>query len=220
MSWGQPFQAAWRHATPVSQAAARKAVLSPEQAARSLSDEISHSLQLLMYAAEDMQRHDAIARQNASGATMSSNVIRQAMDDVRKGRVPAERSEKHLQQAIREADKLAQSATVPSLTPALGNPAGVTVRYRSLRRQLEDQIADAHSRFRAATGDVDSNNAMADSPSSLPNTQLASVIVDALVTINTIFLEHKSVDDPVAPLPQPASPPSQEANVVCLTPRA
>lgn len=219
MSWGQPFQSAWRHATPVSQAAARKAVLSPEQAARSLSDEISHSLQLLMYAAEDMQRQDAIARQNGPGTTMSSNVIRQAMDDVRKGRVPAERSEKHLQQAIREADKLAQSPNVLSLTPASGNPASVTVRYRSLRRQLEDQIADAHSRFRAATGDANSNNAMAGS-SSLPNTQLASVIVDALVTINTIFLEHKSVDDPVAPLPQPASPPSQEANVVCLTPRA
>lgn len=220
MNWGEPFQTAWRSASAVSQTAARRAVLGPEQAAQSLSESIVHTLQLLDYAAQDLQRQTMAKKVLTDGPGTSRSMLQQAMDDLRKGRVAPERAEKYLLQAVKEAGQLTPSAPSPdSLTASPQRPAAAH-RCHTLVQRLAAQLAMVHAPSDNPGGQGTARNLQDDTAAVQASLRLEADLNRAIAAIDALFLENKAAGDPVAPLPPPPSPPEKEAEILCLTPRA
>ncbi len=174
-----------------------------------MSELLAHSLQLVMFAAQDLQRHQVRANDISSddpGAD-DQNRLRRAMDDIRKGRVAPERVEKHLRDAVKEASKRTLSAGSATIATLPSATSSALERFRELRQGLEDQLADVHQQLIAAAGKCDSDAG-----------RQATALGEALAMLNTVLLD-KAVDSPVAPLPATAPAPSPTAGLPCQTQR-
>lgn len=216
MSWGAPFRCAWERAVSGGRLAAREAVLGPDKAAGLLSDAIAHTLQRILYAAQDMQRGKKT--DEAGIPVPGATVLRRVMDDIRQGRIAPERSEKHLQQAARAAAEQAQSTE-----PALEDEAFrrnetrlAAQRFADLRARLNEQLAVEHQRMIAQGSPADRDDKTAELQR---NVEFARTLVQAFARIDDMFLESKAVDDPSVPLPWQARQIEQKAGMSCLQPR-
>lgn len=219
--WGLSFRVAWRRAAPLAQEAARKAAASPEQAARSLSEAIGHALQLAVYAAEDWHRlqaqHAQAGQKGQEGGVQGA--IRRATDELRKGRMTPEQSEKYLRQATEDAARDAERRA--SMHAPADDAAGTHIvieqaakeRFRTARRRLAIQLAETHRKL-AANPDTAAPKDAAETS----NLRLAMRIDHTLSHIDELFLDSKAAHDPVAPLPGSAADHQEDA--ACPTPRA
>lgn len=215
--WGRGFRRAWRQASPLAQEAARTAAASPEQAARSLSEAIAHALQLAVYAAEDWHRfqaQQAQAEQKRQEAGAVQDAIRRATDELRRGRMTQEQSEKYLRQATMDAARDAErqaSMQAPPDDAGGGQAAAAQAagdRFMAARRRLADQLAETHRRPWAAPKDA----------AEASNRRISMQIDLTLSRIDELFLANKAVHDPVAPQPKTAA--DHQENATCPTPRA
>jgi hypothetical protein len=115
------------------------------------------------------------------------------MEEVRQGRIPAEKAEKHLQQAVRAAVREAKPATPPVQAESSAEALQLAEqRFDALRRNVLAQCGELRQRIaaQAAAGPPDDKQ-------TLPLLQLT----EACARIAASFLDHKRVDDPVAPAP-------------------
>lgn len=189
MSWGAPFRSAWERGTDGGRRAAREAVQSPEKAAGLLSDSIAHTLQRVLYAAQDMQRG---SKSNKATESAGATALLRVMDDIRQGRIAPERSEKHLQQAARAAAEHARSPEPPSNDEASrrNEMRLAAQRFADLRARLNVQMMLEHQRM------TEQGN-----PDMQRNAGFAEALVQAFAKIDDLFLQNKAVDDPAVPLP-------------------
>ncbi|WP_194721742.1 hypothetical protein [Noviherbaspirillum malthae] len=214
--WGRSFRRAWRQASPLEQEAARTAAASPDQAARSLSDAIGHALQLAVYAAEDwhrLQTQQAQAEHKRQEAGAVQGAIRRAADELRKGRMTQEQSEKYLRQATMDAARDTERQASMQAPPDDAGGRQVAIehvardRFMKARRHLADQLAETHRKLAAAPKDA----------ADAPNRQIAMQVDRTLSRIDELFLDNKAVHDPVAPQPKTAD--AHQEDGTCPTPR-
>ncbi|HZW19955.1 hypothetical protein [Noviherbaspirillum sp.] len=190
MSWGSPFRNAWDAASSGARAAAREAVISPEKAAGLLADTLAHTLQRTQYAARDVRRLQQAtqAAETPDAAAAQAAALRSAMDDIRAGKVPPERAEKHVQQALRPAT--GKVAVPDGERHSDGRHAAQ--RFVELRKRLLEQLDEAQERWTV-------NNVPADAA-------FVQALDRAFALVDELFLEGKRADDPAAPLPSGPGP--------------
>jgi hypothetical protein len=219
MTWGGAFQLAWRRANSSAQSAARQAAASPQEAAGLLSDAVVHTLQLALYAGQDLQRMRASeAHENATPTYAPDlSAITRALQEVQQGHMTAERAQRHIQRAALEAsqqltDKLRNG---PAAVPAEGlarRDAGLEretimrLKFVKSRDQLHAQFAELDGSIsrRArpiASGD---NGSRGDGPDG--NLEFAVRLGSAFRNLDKMFLQGKEVDSPVAPAPAARDP--------------
>lgn len=219
MTWGNAFRSAWEHGTTAGRTAAREAALSPDKAAGLLSDAIGHTLQRVIYAAQDLQRIQVAGAQPGETVVPGAATLRRVMEDIRQGRIAPERSEKHLQQAARAVVEQAKS---PGAMPADDVAHSTEIRlasqrFQTLRQQLIEQMIASHQRMMEQGARPDRSEKLV---GVLHNVDLSARLTQAFATIDQLFLENKPVDDPAVPLPSCARSIETDIGVSCLPPRA
>jgi hypothetical protein len=207
MSWGAMFRSGWEHASPGNRAAAREAAAHPDQAASLMSSAIAHTLQRVQYAAQDLQRLCTAADPAFDTTAQAPSALRQAMDDIRQGRIPPERSEKHLRQAAADAVTRSQSNAGPqgtgsiqdTDTKAMQEKLRAMQRFCDLKCRLLEQVAEVEGPMEiAAAEEADRPRSQ---PNPHPNLALAARVRAVFGAIDNAFIEYKRADDPAVPLP-------------------
>jgi hypothetical protein len=211
MSWGLLFRSAWERATSNGRAAAREAALSPDQAASLLSDAIAHTLQRILYAAQDMQCGNKTDLHEAESPPPATAALRRVMDDIRQGRIAPEGSEKHLQQIGRAAAEQAQApeAALEDKSSRRQETHLAEQRFADLRGRLNEQLAMEQQRMTTQGSAAKQQR----------NVEINEILTQTFTKIDDLFLEHKGADDPVAPLPRHSRRVGQKAEMPCLPPR-
>jgi hypothetical protein len=207
MSWGVMFRSGWEHASPGNRSAAREAATHPDQAASLMSSGIAHTLQRVQYAAQDLQRLCTAADPSYETTAQAPSGLRQAMDDIRQGRIPPERSEKHLRQAAADAVTQSQSKTKAqgagsiqdTDTKAMQEKLRAMQRFSDLKCRLLEQVSEVEGPMESvAAEEADIPHSQ---PNPHPNLALAAKVRAVFGAIDSAFLEYKRADDPAAPLP-------------------
>jgi hypothetical protein len=195
MNWGDPFRDTWQRAGSGARATAREAALGPEQAATVLSDAVIHMLQLAQFAAQDLARLRTNAKAATTAVAPGMADLQRAMDDVRHGRVSPEQAERHLLHAVRTAARQSDSPPRADGTAAPDELQRAAVRFDELRNHVASRCALAREGALAAAGESDEKSG---SPDCL---EFLVRLGNAMGLIERLFLEHKHVEDPAAPLP-------------------
>lgn len=215
MSWGSALRDALRHSTADGQAAAREAAAGPQHAASVLSEGIAHTLQLALFAAQDMQRlaSDASRLRPDHPTVPGMPSLQAVMDDLRRGCVAPERAEKQLREAAGAAARQAASGQGQTAGEELASERELrlaALRFAELRHQLAEQCAAVHQQMAALAAPEDGAAMSVVGAERKHNAEFAARLGQAFIEIDRIFL-RKRVDDPAVPLAPDAPEHKQKA---------